>query len=304
MPDGSAKPRRSKLLAVAPDDVQPKRPKIMLFGEPGIGKTWFSLDFPDCYLFDHEGGADLGSYRNKLRDASGMYFGPEQGALDFDTVIGQVEALATEKHRYRTVIFDSITKLYNAAITDEQQRLGDKDVFGASKKGPVRQMARLLQWVNRADLNAIFIAHSKDIWGKDEKGNREVVGTGPDVWDKMTYELHLVLRASKIGTGANAKRFAHIGKSRLQSFPEGDRFELSYTAFAERYGKDVIEKAVVPIILASAEQIAEVKRLLEIVKLPDGSIEKWFTKAGVEDWSEMDDATIAKVIVFLNERLK
>lgn len=297
------KPKRSKLLAVTPEAVEPKKPKILIYGPPGVGKTWTSLDFPSVYYIDTEGGADLAHYRDKLRKAGGMYFGPDQGSLDFDTVIGQIEALATEQHHYKTVVIDSITKLFNTAITDEQTRLGDKDAFGASKKGPIRQMARLTRWLNRADMNAVVIAHQKDMWGKDEKGNREVIGMTFDAHDKLEYDLHLVMRISKLGAGANAKRFANVGKSRLTGFPEGERFDWSYAEFSTRYGKDVIEKEAVPVVLASAEEVAEVTHLLTVVKLPDGTTEKWFTKAGVESFEEMSSETIQACISHLKGKL-
>lgn len=297
------KPRRSKLLAVTPEAVEPKKPKILIYGPPGVGKTWTSLDFPSVYYIDTEGGADLAHYRDKLRKAGGMYFGPDQGSLDFDTVIGQIEALATEQHHYKTVVIDSITKLFNTAITDEQTRLGDKDAFGASKKGPIRQMARLTRWLNRADMNAVVIAHQKDMWGKDDKGNREVVGMTFDAHDKLEYDLHLVMRISKLGAGNNAKRFANVGKSRLTGFPEGEKFDWSYASFAERYGKDVIEKDAVPVVLASAEEVAEIKRVLEIVKLPETTIEAWFKKASVESFEEMSSETIQACINFVKGKL-
>lgn len=295
--------RKTKLLAVAPEEVTPKKPKVLIFGPAGVGKTWTALDFPNVYYIDTEGGADLAKYREKLRAAGGMYFGPDQGSLDFDTVIGQIEALATETHSYKTVVIDSITKLFNTAITDEQLRLGDKDAFGASKKGPIRQMTRLIRWLNRADMNVVIIAHQKDMWGKDDKGLREVVGMTFDAYEKLEYELHLVLRVSKIGAGDNAKRFANVGKSRLTGFPEGERLDWSYASFAERYGKDVIEKEVKPIVLASPEQVTEVNRLLEIVKLPEGVVEKWLTKASVDSFQEMDTETIQKCITFLMDKL-
>lgn len=306
MPDdvAVAPKRRSKLLAVPPEAVEPKKPKILIYGPPGVGKTWAALSFPKVYYFDTEGGADLSHYREKLRAAGGMYFGPDQGSLDFETVIGQVEALATEHHPYKTMVFDSITKLFNTAISDEGQRLGDKDVFGASKKGPIRQIGRLLRWMNRADMNAVVIAHQKDLWGKDEKGNREVVGMTFDAYEKLEYELHLILRISKIGAGDHAKRYANVGKSRLTGFPEGDRFDWTYETFAERYGRDVIEKDVVPVVLATADQLAELNRLLEIVKLPDGVTDKWLSKAEIETFAEMETGAIDKCIAFLREKLK
>lgn len=295
--------RKTKLLAVTPEAVEPKKPKVLVFGPPGVGKTWVSLEFPNVFYIDTEGGADLAHYREKLKTAGGMYLGPEQGSLDFDTVIGQVEALATEEHGFKTIVIDSITKLFNTAITDEQQRLGDKDAFGASKKGPVRQLARLVRWLNRADMNAVIIAHQKDQWGLDSKGNREVVGQTFDAYEKLEYDLHFVLRISKLGAGANAKRFAHVGKSRLTGFPEGEKFDWSYAEFAERYGKDVIEKEAVPVVLASAEQVADLKRLLELVKLPDGTTEKWLTKAGAETYEEMNSDQINACITLLKGKL-
>lgn len=295
--------RKSKLLAVAPETVEPRKPKILIYGPPGVGKTWSSLEFPSVYYIDTEGGADLAHYRNKLKTAGGMYFGPEQGSLDFEAVIGQVEALATEKHQYKTIVIDSITKLFNTAIGEEQMRLGDKDAFGASKKAPIRQMQRLVRWLNRADLNAVLIAHQKDAWGQGSKGEREVVGQTFDCWEKLEYDLHLVLRISKIGAGENAKRYANIGKSRLTGFPEGTRFDWSYVEFADRYGKDVIEKEAEQIVLATIEQIAELNSLLEKVKLPEGTTDKWLTKAGVDSFNEMDTATIAKCIAHLREKL-
>jgi hypothetical protein len=295
--------RKSKLLAVSPEVIEPKKPKILIFGPPGVGKTWTSLDFPSVYYIDTEGGADLAHYREKLKNAGGMYFGPDQGSLDFDTVIGQLEALATEQHHYKTVVIDSITKLFSTAIADEQARLGDSDAFGASKKKPVGQMKKLIRWLNRADMNAVVIAHQKDIWGKNDKGQQEVVGQSFDGWDKLEYELHLILRISKMGAGTNAKRFANTGKSRLTGFPEGERFDWSYAEFSARYGKDVIEKEVQPIVLASAEQVAELNRLLALVKLKEGTTEKWLTKAGVEAFDEMDTATIAKCIDHLKSQI-
>lgn len=294
---------KSKLLAVSPELVSPQKPKVLIFGPAGVGKTWVSLDFPGCYYIDTEGGADLKRYRDKLSAAGGMYFGPEQGSLDFDTVISQIEALATEKHHYKTVVIDSITKLFATAISDEQTRLGDLDAFGASKKKPVGQMKRLIRWLNRADMNAVIIAHEKDVWGKNDKGQQEVIGKSFDGWDKLEYELHLVLRISQIGAGDNAKRFANVGKSRLSGFPSGERLTWSYGEFAERYGKDVIEKEVVPVVLASNEEVTEIVRLLTVVKVDPDIVAKWLTKAGAESFDEMSSEQIQACIQHLKGKL-
>lgn len=295
--------RKSKLVAVAPATVEPQKPKVLVFGPPGVGKTWVSLEWPNVYYVDTEGGAKRQHYRDKLIAAGGVYMGPEQGSLDFDTVIGQMEALATERHPHKTIVFDSLTKLYGTAISDEQARLGDQDAFGASKKKPIHHMKRLIRWMNRADMNAIIVAHERDLWGKNDRGQQEVIGKGFDAWDKLEYELDLVLRISQIGTGDSARRYANIGKSRLKAFPSGERFEWSYAAFAERYGKDVIEKEVVPVVLASAEEVGELNRLLSVVKTDPGIIEKWLTRAGADSFDEMSSEHIQACITHLKGKL-
>jgi hypothetical protein len=299
MPDGTTTTRKSKLLAVAPDSVEPRKPKVLIYGAPGVGKTWASLDFPSVYYIDTEGGADLDHYRAKLRNSGGAYMGPDNGSLDFDIVISQIQALGTEEHHYRTVVIDSISKLWNMALTDEQEALGAKDVFGAYKKLPGRKFSSLVKWVQRLDLTVIFIAHQKDLWGPDDKGIRGQIGYEPDVQEKLQYDLHLSLRIAKLGP----RRAAFIGKSRLTGFVEGDNFDWSYANFAERYGKDVIEKKATTLVLATPEQVQEVKNLLEVVKVPEDWAAKCFKKADVDDWSEMNADIIAKVIDSLKAKL-
>lgn len=85
--------------------------------------------------------------------------GPEEGALDFETVIGQLQALASEDHPFKTVVIDSITKLFNTAVANEAERLGAKDAFGASKKPAVAFMRRLVAWIQRLDMNVVLISH-------------------------------------------------------------------------------------------------------------------------------------------------
>jgi hypothetical protein len=297
MPDGMVK-TRSRLKAVAPKAAEPSKPKILVFGKPGVGKTWASLDFPSVFYIDTEGGADLAHYTDKLERAGGVYLGPDQGSLSFETILEQVQALATEKHAYRTLVIDSISKVFNVEIANEAERLGDRDAFGASKKPAVSYMRRLTSWLQRIDMNVIMIAHERAEWGL-VNGQRAEIGATFDAWDRLAYELHLVLNITKSGP----IRLARIGKSRLLGFPEGTTFPWSYSDFAERYGRDVIEKAAQQILVASPEQIAEVNRLLEIVKMPDDWQAKVFQKAGVDSWAEMDAEKVEKCIASLKERI-
>lgn len=290
---------RSRLKAVAPKSAEPSRPKILLYGREGIGKTWFALQFPSVYFIDVEGGANRPHYTDILERSGGVYMGPAEGALDFETVIGQVQALAKEKHSFKTLVIDSTTKLFNTAVAEEAERLGDKNAFGADKKAAVQYMRRLVVWLMRLDMSVVLTSHQKEVWGLNDKGVREVVGVGPDTWDKLPYELDLTINVQKVGP----RRIGKIGKSRLLGFPETETFDFTFEAFSERYGLDVIEAESKPLVLATPEQVAEITRLINTVRLPDGQVEKWLAAASAESWEEVDEDKAAKVIVALKSKL-
>lgn len=293
----------SKLKAVAPKAAEPSRPKILLFGRPNAGKTWAAVDFPGCYYIDTEGGAKEKRYIQKLEAAGGMYFGPEQGSTSFDEVMGQIRALATEEHQFKTVVIDSISKLFALEIAREAERLaneGKKNEFGADKKPAVGYMRQLVAWLTRIDMNAILIAHHRAEWGKDKNGDRVEIGDTFDCWDKLEYELDLALHILREGP----KHFARVRKSRLGEFPNGQMFPWSYDSFADLYGRSVIEGRVKTLVLASSDQVAEIQRLLGIVKVADDWQDKVFKKANVEAWSEMDSDKIDACIASLKKGLE
>lgn len=284
----------SKLKAVKPKTTEPAKPKILVFGKAGVGKTWTSLDFPNCYYIDTEGGATRAQYTDKLDKAGGVYFGVEQGSQDFNEVIEQVKALATEKHEYKTLIIDSITKLFNIEIANEMERLGDKDAFGASKKPAIQKTRKLLNWLDRLDMNVILIAHEKALWADQKQ-----IGVTYDAWEKLEYELDLVFNIVKQGES----RKARIQKSRLIGFVDGTNFDWAFDEFAKRYGKEVIEKSSVAIELATEEQLATIKNLLENWKAPEGWEEKIFKTCKVDAYADMSVSQADNVIKFINSKL-
>ncbi len=288
----------SKLKAREPEEVQPGHSKMIIFGPSGVGKTWFGLSFPKPYYMDTEGGADLKHYQARLKAAGGVYMGPSDGTLDFKAVLDEIQILATEKHGYKTLIIDSITKLYQTAISAEAEKLGDKDAFGASKKPAIAFMRRLVAWIDKLDMNVVLIAHEAAEWGL-VNGQRSEVGKAPDTWDKLMYEIDLGIQCQKRGP----QRIGLVRKSRLTGFPEGESFPLEFADFATRYGKDFIEAEAKPIVLISAESVAEIKALLDAVKVDEDFIEKSLTKANAATIEELNEEQGAKLIMFLRKKL-
>lgn len=290
-----------KLRAKDPSLTKPGKIKMLVFSKSGVGKTWLSMDFPRPYYIDCEGGARLMHYQEKLKKAGGAYFGVEDGANNFPTVIEQIQALATEQHDYQTLAIGSITKLYQTAIANEAERLGDKDAFGASKKPALQFMRRLVNWIQKLDMNVLFESHETTEWGINPKsGNREEVGNQPDCWDKLVYELDLTLRLERRGNS----RVAVIRKSRLTGFPEGESFPSEYLEFGKRYGRDFIEEKVSQIILASDAQVAEINRLLSLVKVDERAVAGILSKAHAEDWAELTTEQADSTINWLKKKVE
>lgn len=284
----------SKLKAIDPKTAEPSKPKILIFGKPGVGKTWTSLDFPSVYYIDTEGGANLSHYTDKLKKSGGVYFGPDQGSQDFAEVIDQVKALATEEHGYRTLIIDSLSKVYNNEIAKEMERLGEKDAYGASKKSAIKITRQLINWVDRLDMNVILICHEKAKWENDKQA-----GATFDAWEKLEYELHLALNIEKRG----ASRVARIVKSRLEKFEDSSTFDWSYDNFAKLYGREILEGKSKKLVLASPEQITEIKYLVDLLKIEPEVTAKWLEKAKAETWAEMEADKIQACLDVLKKKL-
>lgn len=276
-----------------------KKPKILIYGAAGVGKTWGALDFPACVYVDCEGGASLDHYTDKLVASGGVYLGPEDGANDFDVVLEQIRALATTKHDYKTLVIDSYSKLFNTRIQIKQEEMEEAKVdmdktFGREKKPAITASKHMVSWFGKLDMNVLIVCHEKTLWSDGKE-----IGKTYDGWDKLDYELDLVMQIIKVGNSRKAK----VGKCRLKQFREGEVMDWGFVPFAERYGMEVMQAASVSLAPASAEQIDAVQRIADAVKLDPEERIKWFDKAGVESWGEMDSATIQKCIDFLKSKL-
>lgn len=281
------------LKATDPKAAKPSKPKMLIFGKPGVGKTWASLDFPSVYYIDTEGGANLEHYTDKLKKSGGMYLGPDAGSNDFNVVLEEVITLATTKHAFRTLVIDSYSKLFNTQIDATAERMvkAGRDMektFGAEKKEAITNTRRLIRWFDKLDMNVILICHQKSQW-KDGKE----VGVTFDAWDKLEYELHLALNIEKQG----ASRKARITKSRLKEFPDADVFDWSYAAFADRHGRDVIEAEAKATELATPDQIKRYNDLLTAVKVDAKITEKW--EENCPDLADLDHDGMQKRIDYL-----
>lgn len=282
------------LKAKAPVDVKPTKPKFMISGESGVGKTFFALQFPKPYLIDSEGGATREQYQRLLKSSGGAYFGKEEGSQDFKAVIEEVKQLTTTKHEYKTLIIDSFTYLYMLEASEAEAKGGSD--FGRDKKManiPTRQLISVLE---KCDLNIILVCHSKTKW---ERRGKDIIDAGStfDGYDKLEYILDLWIEILKGG-----KTFV-VKKSRVQSLVQGDSHPVSYEKFAELYGKDTVEREAVPVQLASVEEITRLHALIDGLKVDEETQEKWLKKCNVDDYTELSNEQIKSLIGYCEKKI-
>ena len=276
-------------LRAKPAEIKPvKRAKILISGEPGSGKTYFSLQWPNVYFIDTEFGAEREQYQKKLIESKGVYLGRDDGVNTFEEVIKEMKALATEKHEYKTIVIDSISHLYNAAAAVAEEKGGSE--FGRDKKQANIPSRQLLRWIDIVPMNVVLIAHQKVDWS-----NKEQVKTTYDFYDKAGYLIDIWLEMK-------GKNFI-VRKSRIESFQENLVFSREYSKFAELFGSDIINKDVEPIILATEEQVDRIMQLVQSLNISADEVEKLQKKFDVDEWAELTQDQIAKGIAYFEAKL-
>lgn len=285
------------LKGVRPEIIKASKPKFMLSGKPGTGKTFFALNFPAPFYIDTEGGATREQYVKKLTASGGVYFGPGHGAQDFREVISQIRELATTTHQFKTLVIDSFSKIYNLECAAAEERVGSD--FGKDKREANKPTRQMMRWLERLDMSVVLICHQKDKW---ERRERELVMAGStfDGFPKLDYELDLWLETKLQGT----KRFATVVKSRIEGFPVTTDISLDFETFSRLYGEAVVDAPVAPITLASAEQVAEIKRIVDLLKIPEDESDKWLAKFQAVEWEDLSRENATKLLEYLTKLLK
>lgn len=291
------------LKAKKPEKIE-KRLKLFMFGPPGSRKTTSAIQFPNAVLIDMERGSD--QYHKSIEKSGSIVL----QTTNPDEVRAEIKTLLTEKHPYRTLIIDPITIFYEAT-QEKWTRLFEKHTddkketvialqdFGMRYWGRVKsEYKSMLRMLLQLDMNVIVTSHQKDVYG----AGMQKVGVGPDSMKGDNYVFDYVFQLKVI----NDKCVATTEKQRSEpldaaKFPP--EFEWSYENFLKFYGKEVIEREAKPVEMATPEQIAKIKSLVELVRVDDETINKWFTKCDVSEWEEMKSDEIKKCIDFVEAKL-
>ena len=283
-------------------EVKQKRLKLFLFGPPGCRKTTSALQFPKSVLIDMERGSE--QYAKTIDKAGSVVL----ETTNPDEVLSEIKSLLTEKHEYKTLIIDPVTIFYQAlqdkwtrifeqyAKTEKEKAMQD---FGMRYWGRVKsEYKSFLRMLMQLDMNLIVTSHQKDIYGP----NMQKVGIGPDSMKGDEYVFDYVFRLNVVGDEAVASTKKQRSEPlEPQRFPE--QFKWTYMNFLKFYGKDIIEKETTPVLMASKAQVKKIEQLVDVVKISDDDITKWFNKASVDAWGEMTSDQIEKCVKFVTKKL-
>ncbi len=277
------------LRGVKPEAIE-KRLKALFYGAAGVGKTTAAISFPKVYLIDTEKGSENSQYTDILAKNGGVVF----QTSDFDELMTEVKSLLTEKHEYRTLVIDPLTTLYNDLL--DKSALIHGTEFGRHYSSANKQIKHLMNLLVRLDMNVIITSHAKNEYGT----GMAVIGTTFDSYKKLDYLMDLVFEIQKRGK----ERVGVVKKSRIESFPDTETFPFSYAEIAKRYGRDVLERDAVAQELATVDQVKELLRLIDLIKVPNEIWQKWLDKSCSEKWEEMPKDAIQKCIDHLKSKIQ
>ena len=266
-----------------------KRLKAFFYGAAGVGKTTCAIQFPSPYLIDTEKGAENDQYVNILEKSGGAIF----QTSDFDEMINEIKALLTEKHNYKTLIIDPLTVTYSNLLDEAEKKVGTE--FGSHYNKANKSIKHLINILLRLDMNVIITSHSKNEYGEGMK----ILGQTFDCYKKLDYLFDLVVEIQKRGH----ERVGIVRKTRISSFPDGETFPFSYDEISKRYGKDILEKSSEIQVLATQEEVKELTRIVELLKIPEETVQKWLKKSESETFDEMKQDHIIKLIDHLKKQL-
>jgi hypothetical protein len=251
---------------------QSRRLKLFMYGEAGVGKTTAACQMPKPYIIDSERGTD--NYSDLINGVGGAVL----QTTDIDDVVDEVRLLSVEPHDYLTLVVDPITPLYFDLVDKCEAKVGSD--WGRHYGEANKTMKRLVNLLMRLDMNVVITAHAKPVYGDEQKR----IGITFDAWKRLDYIFDLVLELRR---NSPTKRVATVVKTRIETFPDGDRFDWGYEVLAERYDPKEMERAAEALEVSSGEQCQALADLAKRMVDGEDFIGKCLRKAGVDTLTDL-----------------
>lgn len=232
-----------------------KKLKIAVYGDSGVGKTWFGLQAPGKKaVIDTENGTD--------------FYGSE---FEFDVLKSRLysEVKKAVEHveksgKYDVLIIDPITNVYqtlkDAAQAAAERRArrrgqGGDDVSLTFRDWGIikNRFNSIVSQLCNMNCHVIITGWMKDVY-EGQGDNMKKVGTKIDADKKLEYQPDVIIR---LEVDAKGNRFGVIEKDRTMTYKKGQRIkDISFNDFLEAANGDTGEAATK---LISEDQAAELE---------------------------------------------
>jgi hypothetical protein len=300
MPAVADAPRRR----VAKAEPAPERIIALVAGESGTGKSFFVASLPNALIIDTDIGGGL-RYADRMIEANqSQRVGPGVADPDFDITISEYPELLDfltrmdrthQIDKYTTLVIDHLTTLQDNAVDRHNPKM-DRD-FGRSGEMGTKEWKKIREFCRNKDFNLVTIAHLKGKWAQDKEVGKQAAGPKEVIGD-MDIAVYLQRNAS----GGYPSNGQVVKWRRLPSDERGpvpSMFPFTFDNFLKIDGTNAFTRGREPVALASAEQVAEVTKLLEVAKVDEKEITKWFKAAGAESWAEFPAPRIDSAIKYI-----
>ncbi len=267
---------------------RPERVIALIAGESGTGKSFFIGGLRNALIFDTDIGGGL-AYLDARIARNGSERVEVGSYLD---VIQELNARRGKMAQVTTLAIDHLTTLQQEAVLRYNPQF-QENTFGREHDRANKEWRKVRDLVRWGDFNLICTSHLK---AKYEA--KIQTGVTTDASKNIDADFTMVLHLRR---GNAYPSQAQVVKWRRD--PDDERglipatFPFTLDRFLELHGYS-LEGNREEVEVASAEQVKELERLLSVVKLPEGTTEKWLAKAKAETWSELTADQIVKCIEF------
>lgn len=205
--------------------------KIAIYGEAGVGKTWFALQSPGKKaVIDTENGTDFYWKKFKFDVIKTRLYSETKKAVD---LIGK------NPQKYDTLIIDPITNVYQT-LKDTAQR--NAEIRAKRKKRNVEdanltfrdwgwvknKYSSLISQLCNLPCHVIITGWQKDVY-EGEGDQMKKVGSRIDADKKTEYQPDVIIR---LEVDKNGQRFGIVEKDRTMTYQKGQRVkEIGFEDF-------------------------------------------------------------------------
>lgn len=266
----------------------------LVAGPSGAGKSFFMANLPNAVIYDTDIGGGLAAYADRIARMKSARV--EVGS--FAEILADLKARQRDGSVPKTIVIDHITGLHQAAVLAANPT-GEAD-YGRSAAQATSQWRGLRELARKLDCNIFACAHLKGEWAQNTQ-----VGMTTDGAKNIEADMGIVLYLVH-PQGAGYPSLAKVVKWRRDPDDKRGPVPASFKFTPEEFRRiagDGMDRTAKPEALASTAQIAEVRRLLGVVKLPEGKIDpklKYLTEATVEQLAEITAKQAEAATVYLN----